>query len=1100
MKTLLRLFPAYFLMVFVITAPSAFAQTKLLRFPDIHGSQVVFTYGGDLWVASTSGGAATRLTAHPGVEVFAKFSPDGKWIAFTGQYDGDEQVYVVPSSGGEPKQLTFYPARGPLTPRWGYDNQVYGWTNDGKAVLFRSQRDSWTLPVSKLYTVAVTGGAAEPLPMPESGAGDYSPDGAKVVYSPRSRDFRSEKRYGGGQANDLFIFDLKGSDARRITDHPRADRDPMWIGGAIYFNSDRDGHFNLYAYDVTKGSTTQLTTNKVWDVRWPSSDYEGRIVYELNGELQIFDTKSKKVAPVSINVPGDGLSRRPSRVNASNLISSFSLSPKGERALFSARGDIFTAPIEKGAPRNLTNSSNAHDKSPRWSPDGSKVAFISDRTGEEEIWVIEQDGSKPAEQLTSGGLAMRYAPEWSPDGKYIAFGDKDGKVWTLTVADKKLVEVADSKYGQIQDYTWSPKGNYLAFTMQDEMEAVSIYVWSSKDNQLRRVTSLTFNEYNPAWDPQGNYLFYFSTREFAPLISNVEFNYASNKDTGVFAIALRKDVKHPFPVESDEVTITKEGAKEGAKEGEQKKPEESKPPATMADMTIDFDGIESRACRAPIETNNYAGLAAKGGFLFYAVAPAFYYGRQGDAPPSLRIYSIKDRKETTLADGISGYALSADGAKLLVRQGAGFSLMDANPQGDRSKKTVSTANLFVDRVPAEEWAQIFGEVWRRYRDFFYVSNMHGYDWGSLRKQYEPLLKHVAHRSDLNYVISEMIAELTVQHAYIEGGDFNIPPRPRVALPGARFGLNREAGRYQITKIFAGQNEEDIYRSPLTEVGVDVKVGDYVLAINGEELRPDDDPYRLLRNKADAPVQLTVNSRPTTEGARVVSYRPVTDEQSLLYLDWVTGNMAKVDKLSGGKLGYIHIPDMGANGIREFIKWYYPQLNKSGIVVDARANGGGNVSRMLIERLRRKMLAAGFSRTSEFPSTYPDGVFVGPMACLLNENSASDGDVFPAMFREAGLGPLIGKRSWGGVVGISNRGTLIDGGSVFVPEFGFVSAKGEWVIEGYGVPPDIEIENDPKSVIEGKDPQLERAVTEVMNRLKTQPAGLPARPPSPVKTQ
>ena len=1100
MKTLLRFFPAYFLMAFVITAPSAFAQTKLLRFPDVQGDKVAFTYGGDIWVASTSGGSATRLTAHPGVEVFAKFSPDGKWIAFTGQYDGDEQVYVIPSSGGEPRQLTFYPARGPLTPRWGYDNQVYGWTNDGKAVLFRSLRDSWTLPVSKLYTVALAGGAAEPLPMPESGAGDYSPDGAKIVYSPRSRDFRSEKRYSGGQANDLFIFDLKTDDARRITDHPRADRDPIWIGNTIYFNSDRDGHFNLYAYDVAKGSTTQLTTNKVWDVRWPSSDNEGRIVYELNGELQIFDTKSKKVTPLSITVPDDGLNRRPSRVNASNLISSFSLSPKGERALFAARGDIFTAPIEKGAPRNLTNSSNAHDKWPRWSPDGSRIAFISDRTGEEEVWVVAQDGSKPAEQLTSGGRAMRYAPEWSPDGKYIAFGDKDGKVWTLNVKDKKLVEVAASKYGQVQDYAWSPKGNYLAFTMQDNMSASSIYVWSSKDNQLRRVTTGTFNEFNPAWDPQGNYLFYFSTREFAPLISNVEFNYATNKDSSVFAIALRKDVKHPFPAESDEVTVTNEGAKEGAKEGEQKKPEEAKPPANTADMTIDFDGIESRACRAPIGPNNYDGLAAEGGYLFYAVAPAFYYGRQGDAPPSLRVYSIKDRKETTLAEGISGYALSADGSKLLLRQGPSFTLMDANPQGDRSKKTVSTANLFVDRVPAEEWAQIFGEAWRRYRDFFYVSNMHGYDWEALRKQYEPLLKHVAHRSDLNYVIGEMISELAVQHAYIEGGDFNIPPRPRVASPGARFGLNREAGRYQITKIFAGQNEEEIYRSPLTEVGVDVKVGDYVLAINGAELRPDDDPYRLLRNKADAPVQLTVNSRPTMEGARVVSYRPVTDEQNLLYLDWVTGNKAMVDKLSGGKLGYIHIPDMSANGIREFIKWYYPQLDKSGLIVDARANGGGNVSRMIIERLRRKLLAAVFSRTSEFPNSYPDGVFVGPMACLLNENSASDGDIFPAMFREAGLGPLIGKRSWGGVVGITNRGTLIDGGSVFVPEFGFVSVKGEWVIEGHGVDPDIEVENDPRLVIEGKDPQLERAVSEVMSRLKAQPMALPARPPAPVKTK
>jgi tricorn protease len=1068
-------------------APAA-AETKLLRFPDIYGDKVVFTYGGDLWIASTTGGTATRLTAHPGMEVFAKFSPDGKWIAFTGQYDGDEQVYVMPAMGGEPKQLTFYPARGPLSPRWGYDNQVYGWTHDGKAVLFRSQRDSWTLPVSKLYLVSVNGGAADPLPMPESGAGDYSPDGMKMVYSPRSRDFRSEKRYGGGQANDLFIFDLKTNDAKRITDDPRADRDPMWIGDTIYFNSDRDGHFNLYAYNVAKSTTTQLTSNKTWDVRWPSSDNQGRIVYELDGELQLFDVKSKKATPISITVPDDGLNRRPSRVNAANLIFGFDLSPKGERVLFEARGDIFTAPVEKGSVRNLTNSSNAQDKSPNWSPDGSRIAFISDKSGEEEIYVVDQDGEKPAEQLTTGGRAMRYAPVWSPDGKFIAIGDKDGKVSILTLADKKLTEVADSRRGQVTDYTWSPKGNYLAFSMIEDNGASSVYVWSTKENQLRRVTSGTFNEFNPAWDPQGNYLFYLSVREFAPLISTVEFNYAANKDRGIYAIALRKNVKHPFPPESDEVTITKEG---------EAKKEEPKPPA---DLTIDFDGIESRAARAPIEANNLGGLVAKTGNLIYVAGPAFYYGRSADAPPSLKIFSFKDRKETTLAEGVAGYAVSEDRSKLLVRQSGAFSILDAAPGGDKNKKAIPTPNLYVDRVPAEEWAEIFGAVWRRYRDFFYAPNMHGYDWEALRKQYEPLLQYVAHRSDLNYVISEMIAELTVQHAYIDGGDFNLPPRPTVALPGARFGLDREAGRYQIAKIFPGQNEEEIYRSPLTEIGVDVKAGDYVLAINGQELKPTDDPYRLLRNLTDSSVRLTVNSRPSMEGSRVISYRPLNNEQNLLYLDWVLGNMAVVDKLSGGKLGYVHVPDMGANGIREFIKWYYPQLKKDGLVVDVRANGGGNVSRMLIERLRRKMLAVGFSRTNEDPQPYPDGVFIGPMACILNENSASDGDIFPAMFREAGLGPLIGKRSWGGVVGITNRGTLLDGGVVNVPEFGFANPKGEWIIEGYGVDPDIPVENDPRSVIQGKDPQLERAVTEILNKLKTKPTVWPKRPADPVKTK
>jgi tricorn protease len=442
--------------------------------------------------------------------------------------------------------------------------------------------------------------------------------------------------------------------------------------------------------------------------------------------------------------------------------------------------------------------------------------------------------------------------------------------------------------------------------------------------------------------------------------------------------------------------------------------------------------------------------------------------------------------------------MSDDGSKVLVAQGPGFNLYDATPVGERSRKAVATSGLYVDRNPEEEWNQIFNEVWRRYRDWFYVSNMHGYDWAALREQYKPLLKYVAHRSDLNYVISEMISELTVQHAYIDGGDFQIPPRPRSGLPGARFELDRQAGRYRIAKIFSGDNEEEIYRSPLTEVGVNASVGDYVLAIDGEELKPTDDPYRLLRNKSDNPVALTLNKTPTLQGSRTVSYRPITDEGQLIYLDWVDNNRQRVAQATGNRVGYLHVPDMGANGIREFIKWYYPQLRKEALVVDVRANGGGNVSRMLIERLRRKLLAVNYSRTNDEASTYPDGVFIGPMVALLDENSASDGDIFPAMFREAGLGPLIGKRSWGGVVGITNRGPLIDGGVVNVPESGLASKNGEWIIEGYGVDPDIEVDNDPPSVIAGKDPQLERAISEVMARLKN-PVKLPPKPAPPVKT-
>lgn len=456
-----------------------------------------------------------QATSHPGMEVFGKFSPDGKWIAFTGQYDGDEQVYVVSSGGGVPRQLTFYPAKGPLAPRWGWDNQVYGWSADGKRIIFKSQRDSWALPIARLYSVSVEGGPAEALPMPEAGSGDFSPDSSQMVYSPQSRDFRSEKRYGGGEANVLYTFDLKSYATKRITEGPRATRDPMWIGDTIYFDSDRDGHFNLYAYNVASAKTSQITNNKTWDVRWPSSDNVGRIVYELNGELQVLDIKNQKSTSISISVPNEGLASRPSRVSAAGNIESIGLSPKGGRALFSARGDIFTAPIEKGPTRNLTHSSGAHDKWPAWSPDGSRIAFISDMTGEEELYTIQQDGLKPAEQITRGGNAMRFQPEWSPDGKRIAFSDKDGKLYVVTLGDRQVIQIADAPHGQIRDYTWSPRGNYLAFSYDDNPNRFSaVRIWNPVDGKVSKVTDDMFNAYNPTWDPQGNYLYFLADREF----------------------------------------------------------------------------------------------------------------------------------------------------------------------------------------------------------------------------------------------------------------------------------------------------------------------------------------------------------------------------------------------------------------------------------------------------------------------------------------------------------------------------------------------------------------------------------------------------------
>jgi len=1104
--TLRRLGGLALLAVLLLVPAVAEAQTQLLRFPDIHGNQVVFSYAGDLWIASADGGDARRLTAHPGQELFPKFSPDGRWVAFTGQLDGDEQVYVMPAAGGPPTQLTFYPARGPLPPRWGYDHQVYGWTPDGDKVLFRSLRHGWDLTDSRLYTVSPAGGLPEPLPMPVSGAGDLSPDGTRAVYSPLFRDFRTWKRYQGGWAQDLWIFDLDSHEATQITDHPRTDRDPMWIGDTVYFASDRDGKLNLYAYDVTRGETRQLTHEDTWDVRWPSADEQGRIVYELAGELRLFDTATETSRDIPIRVPTDLLDARPRRLEVAEWIEDFELSPKGNRALFIARGDVFTAPIEKGPTRNLTNSSDAHDKWARWSPDGKKIAFISDTDGEEELYLIDQDGSGEPEQLTDGSAAFLYWPSWSPDGERLAWSDKEGRLFVITLDGREVTEVANEERGQIQDYTWSPHGGHLAFTLSEPSGARSIWIWSVADGAKRKVTREAFHEFSPAWGVKGDYLYYLSVRQYQPQIGSAEWNFVLDREDGLYALALREDVPHPFPPESDEVEIEGEEEKDG-KDGENGNGDdeedddgdgeegEDKP----APIEIDFDGLADRVAKVPVEDDNYGGLAAVEGYLVYVRTSPFYYGRRSSPRPALHLFSLEDREEKVLMEDISGYVLSRDGKKALVAQNGAYHLVDVKPGGADGKKTVSTAGLEADSVPREEWAAIFDEVWRRFRDFFYVENMHGYDWEGLRDRYRPLLEHVGHRSDLNYVISEMIAELNVSHAYISGGDYEIPDRPRVALAGAVFELDEEARGYRIARIFPGHNAEPNYRSPLTEIGVDVSEGDYLLAIQGEELEAGDNPYELLRHRADHPVTFTVNDRPTMEGAREVTFTPIASETPLVYLDWVLGNHRRVTEATDGRVGYLHIPDMGSNGLREFIKWYYTQIRKKGLVVDVRGNGGGNVSQMLIERLRRDLLAVGFARTNDHPTTYPQRVFHGPMVALINQTSASDGDIFPAMFRQAGLGPLIGKRTWGGVIGITGRGPLLDGGQVFVPEFGFASPDGEWIIEGHGVDPDIEVDNDPKSVIEGRDPQLERGIQEVLRRMEELDMELPDRPADPVRT-
>ena len=876
------------------------------------------------------------------------------------------------------------------------------------------------------------------------------------------------------------------------------------------FSADWDGKLNLYAYDIKTAATRQVTRHQEWDVRWPAADKAGRrIVYELGGELRIFDLASGNDRAITIHVPTDALDRRPTRRSVEGFITGFEPAPEGKRALFVARGDLFTAPLENGPTRNLTRSPGVFEREATWSPDGTTIAFVSDQTGEEELWLVDQAGREKPRQMTTGSKTRYSDLVWSPDSRFLAYRNAAAHLMVLDTTTKKVTQVADdtTKFGL--SYSWSPCSTWIAFSMADDTGLRSLYLWNRPGNQVHRVTDELWHESSPTFDPKGDYLFYLSARMFQPQISSIEFDYALDRETGIFALALRKDVPNLFAPKSDEVNEKKaEAPKEEKPAAKSDAKTKGKADAAPKDgdkaadgkkpIVIDLEGLAQRSFRIPLDFDNIGFVVALEGRLLWMKNTPFYYGRDAAGTPEIHVYDLAARKDSVLVSDFQGFGLASDGSKMMVRSG-GFQIYDTTTSGKDSGKMVATDGIKADWVPAEEWNQIFDDAWRRFRDFFYVANMHGYDWQALHRQYKPLLEHVAHRSDLNYVIAEMISELNASHSYVAGGDFQIPPRPQGALLGARFELDAASGRYRIAKIFAGQNEEDVYRSPLREVGVNVAVGDYVLAINGEELAAPKHPEALLRRAEGDQVELLVNAKPIPEGARRVVVRPRDNEDPLVYLEWIETNREYVAKKSGGRLGYLHVPDMGADGIREFIKWYYGQTRKEGLVIDVRSNGGGNISQMILNRLTRKVLMVDFERHHDGVEAYPDGVFPGHLVCLIDEDTASDGDQFAHVFRAAGLGPLIGKRSWGGVVGIYGNSPLIDGGGVSIPEVGSADPQGKWIIEGRGVDPDIEVDNDPGDLLKGKDAQLDKAIEVVLEKIAKEPRKLPGRPADPVKT-
>jgi tricorn protease len=1070
-------------------------ECRLMRFPDVHLDKIVFVYAGDLWLVPSQGGIARRLTTHLGKELFPKFSPDGEMIAFSGQYQGNTDVYVISAKGGEPKRLTYRPGFENMADRFGFDDMVLDWHPDGKRILFRSSRESYNSWFQNLFLISVEGGFPQKLPLPEAGLTSFSPDASKIAYNRIFRNFRTWKRYKGGLAQDIWIYDLKNNAVERITDWEGTDTSPMWHENKIYFISDRDHTANIFCYDLDTKKNRKITNHDEYDVKWPSLGPQA-IVYENGGYLYVLDLKTEQTKKITVEIPDDRVLARSEFVSVKDYVADYGLSPDGKRALFVARGDVFTVPAEKGNTRNLSNTSDAREKNATWSPDGKWIAYMSDRTGEDELYIVPQDGKGEEIRITTDGHCFRFAPVWSPDSKKLLFADKNLRLYYVDIESKKVAQVDSTKNWEIRDYSWSPDSRWIAYALPAKNEFNSIFLYSLKDKQSYRVTEDYTDDKEPIFDPEGKYLYFFSNRDFNAVLGNYEPSFTYNQMTRIYVITLQADSLSPFAPESDEVEPEEEREK---RKEEEKKEEKKQKEKTKKEIHIDIEGIKDRAVGVPMDPGNYYGLRAAEGKIFYLSFPGWTLtGGSPEPKGALHLFDMEKRKDQVLLSPIDGYDISADGEKIIYKSKGEFGIAEAKAGsakvGDGSLK-LDDMQMKVDYP--EEWKQIFNEAWRLERDFFYAPNMHGVNWELMRERYGQLLPYVAHRSDLNYLIGEMIGELCCSHTYVSGGDRTKLELVKTGLLGVDWELDTLSGFYRVKKIYPGENWEKNLRSPLTEPGVSVKEGEYILGVDNNTLQYPTNPYSLFENTVGKTVILKVNSKPSLDGAREVEVKPIDSEYDLRANFWVETNRRKVEEATGGRVGYIFLPNMGGEGLNQFAKSFFPQIRKEGLIIDVRYNGGGFVSEMILERLRRVVVGMGSSRNAK-DYTYPGGTLYGHLVCIANQYSASDGDYFPYYFRQYGLGPIVGKRTWGGVVGIRNFIRLLDNGYVTTPEFAPYSVEGKWVMENYGVDPDIEVDNPPDLVIEGRDPQLEKAIEIIMKKLEEEPRKLPERPPYPVK--
>lgn len=1070
---------------------SAQQEAKMLRFPTIHGNDVVFTHGGDLYKVDIKGGVAHKLTNDAdGYEMFARFSPDGKHLAFTGQYDGNTEVYVIPyPECGTPTRLTYTAtlSRDDVSDRMGPNNIVMTW-KDNQNIVFRSRKQSWDDFVGQLFLANIEGGIAEQLPLPEGGWISYSPDGKKIAYNRVMREFRTWKYYKGGMADDVWIYDFKSKKIENITNNDAQDIFPMWVGDKVYFCSDRDRTMNLFVYDTKTKQTSKVTDYTYYDIKYPSLG-DNDIVFENGGELFRYHLSDGKVYPIPVQIVDDGNSTRTKYVDCSKFINSSSIAPDGKRVAFGARGDVWTVPAKSGITRNLTKSDGVHDRNVAWSPDGKYIAYISDRTGEDEIFIQSQDGKEEAIQLTDNADTYKMGVSWSPDSKYVTWYDKMNRLNIVEIDSKKVTVVAENKTGEMRDYAWSADSRWIAYTMPSTFGVSQIHIYNVASGKDEVVTEELFNASSPTFDKNGKYLYFCSERDFRPTYSWTEWNHVYTDMTRIYLLTLQNDTPSPFLTENDEVKVEEDGAKAG------QGPEKPKKDAPK-EVTIDFEGITHRIVVLPVNAGSYYNLNG--------VMDGLYYVAGGRGNGGLGFFDAKTKKCTNIGGGM-GYQLTPDGSKMLVRERGSYKIINT-PKGpmpggkegsggkDDGALDLSQMKKWVDLK--EEWTQILNEAWRQERDFFYAPNMHGVDWPAMKEKYGKLVPYCSDRYDLTYLIGEMIGEINIGHAYVGDGDRLKPERIKLGLLGAQIHRDR-SGYFQIDKILKGENWNEKTRSPLTEVGIDVKEGDYIIAIDGQSTKDMKDMYQALIGKANVPVLLTVNGKASEGGSHDVVVKPIADENGLYYYNMVQDNIEKVSKATNGQVGYIHIPDMGVDGLNEFAKYFYPQLDKKALIIDDRGNGGGNVSPMIIERLRRELSMYDMMRNCE-PETKPTKMVLGPKVLLFNKYSASDGDLFPYQFKKHKIGTTIGTRSWGGVVGIRGSLPFIDGGTLTRPEFAPFDENGNWVIEGYGVDPDIVIDNDPAHEFEGIDDQLNKAIEIILKQLKDYPE-IPAVPAFPDKS-